>query len=80
MCGDRKAPRNVSNSHCLILDHGRIFLFLVIIRQARGTEIQIVLILASSLVEKSSKPAAPINYHWRFQLSRASKKNKVDPT
>jgi hypothetical protein len=32
------------------------------------------------LVEKSSKPAAPINYHWRFQLSRASKKNKVDPT
>lgn len=33
-----------------------------------------------TLVEKSSKPAAPINYHWRFQLSRASKKNKVDPT
>jgi hypothetical protein len=32
------------------------------------------------LVEKSSKPAAPINYHWRFQLSRASKKNKVDST
>jgi hypothetical protein len=32
-----------------------------------------------SLVEKSSKPAAPINYHWRFQLPRASKKNQVDP-
>jgi hypothetical protein len=35
---------------------------------------------SNTLVEKSSKPAAPINYHWRFQLSRASKKNKVDPT
>jgi hypothetical protein len=31
------------------------------------------------LVEKSSKPAAPINYHWRFQLPRASKKNQVGP-
>jgi hypothetical protein len=29
-----------------------------------------------TLVEKSSKPAAPINYHWRFQLPRASKKNR----
>jgi hypothetical protein len=27
-----------------------------------------------TLVEKSSKPAAPINYHWRFQLPHASKK------
>jgi hypothetical protein len=50
MCGDRKAQRNVSNSHGSILDHGRIVLFLVIIRQARGREIQIVLILASSLI------------------------------
>jgi hypothetical protein len=32
-----------------------------------------------TLVEKSSKPAAPINYHGRFQLSRASKKNEVGP-
>jgi hypothetical protein len=30
----------------------------------------------NSLVEKSSKPAAPINYHWRFQLPRASKKTR----
>jgi hypothetical protein len=30
--------------------------------------------LTEPLVEKSSKPAAPINYHWRFQLPRASKK------
>jgi hypothetical protein len=29
-----------------------------------------------SLVEKSSNPAAPINYHWRFQLPRASKKTR----
>jgi hypothetical protein len=29
-----------------------------------------------TLVEKSSKPAAPINYHWRFQLPRASKKTR----
>jgi hypothetical protein len=28
------------------------------------------------LVEKSSKPAAPINYHWRFQLLHASKKTR----
>jgi hypothetical protein len=26
------------------------------------------------LVEKSSKPTTPINYHWRFQLPCASKK------
>jgi hypothetical protein len=32
--------------------------------------------LASALVEKSSKPATPINYHWRFQLPRASKKTR----
>jgi hypothetical protein len=31
------------------------------------------------LVEKSSKPAAPINYHWRFQLPRASRKDQVGP-
>jgi hypothetical protein len=34
---------------------------------------------AHTLVEKSSKPAAPINYHWRFQLPRASKKTQVGP-
>jgi uncharacterized MAPEG superfamily protein len=50
MCGDRKAQRNVSNSHGSILDHGRFFLFLVIIQQVRGREIQIVLILASSFI------------------------------
>jgi hypothetical protein len=33
-------------------------------------------LLGTTLVEKSSKPAAPINYHWRFQLPRASKKNR----
>jgi hypothetical protein len=32
-----------------------------------------------TLVEKSSKPAAPINYHWRFQLPRASKKKTGGP-
>jgi Na+/phosphate symporter len=35
--------------------------------------------MSRTLVEKSSKPAAPINYHWQFQLSRVSRKNKVGP-